>query len=567
MKTLAISGMSLLFWAQTAWGLIDMKNANFAEAFVDMTLPGSGYDLRVQRAYNSRSLFNGILGFGQCTDFETDLDHTPEGYLRLSECGGGLRITFKPKGASTKDTEKAIEQIISKEKGKRKRMSKKEVTDLRTKLKHDPFLRQEYSNLYDIKGHQKGGVAYYADGRENESIVFKDKQYKRSLPDGTFQIFDLKGKLIQMYDRNANYLKLSYNKDQLVQVIDNNGRKLEFKYYSENNKVRYIKGPKGIKAEYWYDGEDLVKVKDMNGLILKYTYDDFHNMTRVDFPDKTYATLSYNTNKDWVMSYRNRKGCIETYDYTTNEKNPLNHYWSKVIKKCGKKVTNRSSYEFLYKYQDPKKKLGRYLYRVHINNNGNVTSYIYHKVFGKPVSIARNKLITSYKYYKNGFISEKSEPLRITKYNYKNSCNKVSDVKVTYFSLQQRKPGSKDTKYRKKKVKTVATQFNYERPKCNLITAKNSEGQRIKLSYDHRGRISKIVDQSKKSVTIKYDSRFGKPQIVSRPGLGTIKVLYKSNGEIDKVESKEGPTVAVQVASVFNNLLEIISPATSELSI
>ena len=37
------------------------------------------------------------------------------------------------------------------------------------------------------------------------------------------------------------------------------------------------------------------------------------------------------------------------------------------------------------------------------------------------------------------------------------------------------------------------------------------------------------------------------------------------NGEILKIDSKEGPTVASQIASTFNNLLDVIAPATQEL--
>ena len=66
-------------------------------------------------------------------------------------------------------------------------------------------------------------------------------------------------------------------------------------------------------------------------------------------------------------------------------------------------------------------------------------------------------------------------------------------------------------------------------------------------------------------VTIDYDERYGKPTVVTRPGLGTIKVSYKPNGDIAKVDSAEGPTVASQVASTFNNLLDVIAPATQEL--
>jgi hypothetical protein len=85
------------------------------------------------------------------------------------------------------------------------------------------------------------------------------------------------------------------------------------------------------------------------------------------------------------------------------------------------------------------------------------------------------------------------------------------------------------------------------------------------MSYDHKGRISTIRDQAKKLVKIEYEERFGKPSIVTRPGLGTIQVTYKANGEISKVDSKEGPVVAMQVASTFNNLLDIIAPASADV--
>ena len=124
----------------------------------------------------------------------------------------------------------------------------------------------------------------------------------------------------------------------------------------------------------------------------------------------------------------------------------------------------------------------------------------------------------------------------------------------------ERKPSNKTEKL----VRTVKTQFNYEPQKCNLLTAENTDGQVVKLQYDAQGRIAQIEDQSKKLVKIKYEGKFGKPSTVTRPGLGTIQVTYKPDGEILKVESKEGPNVAVQVAGIFNNLLDIIAPATSE---
>ena len=131
---------------------------------------------------------------------------------------------------------------------------------------------------------------------------------------------------------------------------------------------------------------------------------------------------------------------------------------------------------------------------------------------------------------------------------------------------RKRKKGQK-TKVKKKVIRTVKSQFTYDRKKCNLVSANNTDGQKVTIDYDQRGRISEIVDQANKTVTIRYEERFGKPQFVTRPGLGTIKVSYKKNGQVDTVVSKDGPVVARQVASIFNNLLDIIAPATSEVNL
>ena len=75
------------------------------------------------------------------------------------------------------------------------------------------------------------------------------------------------------------------------------------------------------------------------------------------------------------------------------------------------------------------------------------------------------------------------------------------------------------------------------------------------------------TDQAKKEVQIKYDERNGRPAQITRPKVGTIAITYKPNGEINKVESNDGAAVATQIASTFNNLLDIVAPATAEMNL
>lgn len=544
-----------LFLVNSASAIVDTKNANYGDSFEDLNVPGTGYALKVVRSYNSRSLFSGIFGFGWCSDPETRLEITPENNIKTTECGGGLEITYSPKDVNPHDTKATIGIIMSEVRNRNKNLQPKYFTDLEKELQENTFLREEFVRQLKLKGKANTGVVYRANGRQTENIVLKDREYIRTLSDGSYQKYDLDGRMTYMYDRNGNFQKMEWKNGQLVSIVDNSGRQLTFKYDPLSKKVVQISGPRGLVVTYSYAGEDLKKVVNAWKRVFTYEYDDTHNMTKVTFPDKTSKILTYNKDKDWVTSLTDRKGCIEQYDYQTDPQDPKNHYTSSVVKTCGKTVTNKSSYEFFYRQR--KDGVARYLSRVRSDVNGEVTDISYHEVFGKPVSILRGPNLVEYTYYDNGLTHTKREKFRTMTFLYNDPCQKVSSVESQFFVEKKKEP-----------VKTLKTEFEYDGKKCNLVTAKSTDGMKVHLQYDSRGRIAVIEDQSKKVVKIKYEERFGKPAVVSRPGMGSVSLSYKNDGSIDKVSNKEGDSkVASQVLSIFNSMLELIAPASAETSI
>jgi len=494
-----------LLYSVFTYAVVDMKNANFADTWEDLIVPGTGFDLKVRRTYNSRSLFNGMFGFGWCSDFETSLSFSDKGFIKLTECGGGLEVMFTPK------------------------------------LGQQP----ESRNLALMKP----GTTFFAFGSGLENIEYKGEFYQRNLVDGSTQRYDKEGRLIQMADKNGNFLKLIQSARGVTEIVDNNGRKLSFAY-NENKKIKKISGPNGLEAEYKFAGEDLIEIKNAWTNTYSYKYDDLHNLTQIGFPDKTSKKISYNTDKDWVTSFTNRKGCLEKYDYKLfGEKK--DHYKSDVVKTCEKEVTNKSSYEFWYKTRGDGSK---FLSRVATNNNGDLTDMEYHEVFGRPTSVTKNGQKVLYEYFPNGQVQQQVTTDKVVKFVYDKDKNHLNEVTTSMFSAD------------KKKKRIFKTNFKYD-PKGNLAEANDTLGRSVKLTYDGKGRISKIEDQAKKVIKIGYEERFGKPSTVESHGVGSINVSYKSNGEIEKVNSKEGPVVAVQVAATFNNLLEIIAPANTQLKL
>ena len=263
------------------------------------------------------------------------------------------------------------------------------------------------------------------------------------------------------------------------------------------------------------------------------------------------------------MSFTDTQKCKESYEYGENKANRLNDYWSKVIKKCGTEVTNNSYYRFVHKFNKGGR---RYLHQAYSKVNGFVSEIIYHPEWGRPAKVTNGNSVVSYSYDKGGMIASKKEPTKTTQYVYKNACNKVSALRVDYFS---RLPSSKSKgKFVKKLAKTVTTNYKYSADKkCNLKVAKSSTGQYVSLNYDINGRIKSIVDQTKKQLRIQYDPSLGRPSLIERPGLGALRVRYNADGSVREAKSPQGPTVAAQVAGIFSNFLELIGPAASELSI
>lgn len=539
----------ILFFSAKSFAVVDMKNANYSNTWTDIKVNGAGYDLKLERTYNSRTLFNGMFGFGWCSNFETSLDITAEGNLKVKECGAGAEVLFSARELSRKDVDRTVDLIISKMKADKTQPRTEEYyKKAREELVHYDDMRSSLASKMGIKVSIKEGTKFFANGKEVENIIYTKNYYERTLPDGTKQRFSLQGKMTAAYDKNGNVLKLEYEKDLLKEVSDNNGRRLTFKYFP-NKKVKEVVGPNGLKTEYKFVNiDDLSYSKDSLGLVNNYDYDDLHNLTKVSFSDKTNIQIKYNQKEDWVIGFTDRDKCVESYTYEVAAKDP-GHFWSTAKKVCGKETTADNRYEFWHQ-QSPN---GDYnLQRVLTKEGGNTIDITYHETFGRPVSIRRNSERVTYDYFPNGLVKLKASALAKMLFEYENEFKKVSKVTIEAFNEKG------------KLLSTKLTNFQYDK-KSNLIFASNTDGQKINITYDNRGRIATITDQAKKVVKIEYEERHGKPTLVTRPGLGTIKVSYKPTGEISEVKSPEGPTVATQVASTFNNLLDIIAPATAEL--
>ena len=554
-----------------AFGLVDTINGNYSKTFVDFELKGAAFPLKLERTYNSRSLYKGLFGMGWCSNIETRVDILPDGTPQMTVCGGGLEVAFLSKNKK-QNIPLQVKEIISVVKAQNKTLSRSYFSQLEKKLLTSKVLRNEFLRAYKIKGKPQAGTLYSAEGRRNDTLEYNPKGFwKRTLPNGSYQFFNKEtGHLIQMSDRVGNYIKFTWKNNKPQSAIDNKGKKVTFLFKEGEIQIAGL----GKKlAIYRMDGEKLTRIANQDGLYI-HEYDDLFNLTKTIYPGKDSGgnvgayqaimkkasktpagpseSLTYNTKKDWVTSFTNQRGCVEKYDYKTNSKNK-NHFWANVEKKCGKVVTNKSRYEFWNK----KAKDGSlYLHRARQDVNGAVKDITYHPAFKRPLSVSQNNITTKYDFYSNGLL--KNKMMGNQKINFKQ------------YHTKCRKPGLiiVENKQGKKVIGKQTIDINYNSTSCLMDKVSHSDGRWVSLSRDANGRIALMKDQSGRQVDVNYNDFTDRPSVITQKGVGSITLEYdKKTGQSKGLKKGSDFLVASQVMRVFNSFLEIVRPVAGEVSI
>ena len=559
--------VSLLFTVMTistayARADVSLRNGNFFVAFKDLAYPG-GLEPKIERIYNSKSDFVGIFGYSWGTEYETHLAVDPDGSVVVSEFGGGANNRFAAKNYSAKDLETGVNQLVEAAKKAGIVATAKELDNYRKRLATDFEFRAKQYSIFVNKGTvpRKSvveGTQFTSTNYQYQYITKVKGGYVRVLEAGVVQKFNEAGKLVQLSDRNKNFINFSYDKNNhLVQLVDSQNRKMNLSY-NQQNLVEKITGESGKHADFKYTKDGLLAysrddVGVENGF--KYTADQFQNLTEISYLSEKdpkgqvkkmnilYYSLDKNTS---VKAVVNPDGTSNEYEYFKDPKNP-NYYAVKVLLKesNGARISD-SKYEYFYK-----NKVGgeEFTSKMISTIDGDKTETYYDDKLGYPVKIVANGRTTTMDYDVKGRMTKKTTPLETTTLTYDPALGKVSKV------------------MRKIKSGTVLwSDFQYDKTSGNLIFARNSDKKSVKLVYDNMGRIRALVDQSSRQLTFKYND-LSKPIEIADAKLGTVKFTYKNSGEVDKIDSNGGANVATEVMRALQGLIDITAPAGVTMSI
>jgi len=299
---LILAGMLALCGRDASRAEVDQKNANYSDAWVDLI---ASKPLRMQRAYNSRTLFIGIFGFGWCSNFEHTLASASADVMLFTFCGAGDELSFR-----------------------------RVTTDL--------FASPKYGTVR--RAGDRLVVSLTPEAALDSGMAGCDECRQYQL-EGQVSTFDLRGRLLETRYSSGGRLTFEYAADLLRAVHDGDGHRFTLEYYS-NGCVRRVFATNGLEARYYYDLERNL-IMAVNSLHKKYSYiyDYVHNLVREEFPDGRTKVLTYYVPYDWVVSRKGLDGTLEQYNYLPRSQH---HFRVDVIRTRGAQV-ERDRSEFFYR--------------------------------------------------------------------------------------------------------------------------------------------------------------------------------------------------------------------------
>ena len=520
------------FWIHHPPDPVNVKNANFYLPFTDLSYPLPGFPLEIERAYNSRSLHDGPLGFGWTFNYDINVRVDDFGNVQIIEADG-FESDFVPEGSKAGTAQEvAIDKYIAIRKANDEKNAalkdERYYRRLKQRLMEDPSLFQKMrEQTPELGGNEPAEGRYISTSRGVQVLRVTKESYIRTFPNGLRHVFYKSGRLWKMVDPGGRSITLRYSKGargDLTEVVHSDGQKLKFQL-TPAGKIGRATDPKGRSVEYKYDDQNnLIAFKDTKGKITRFEYDEWHNMTKIVFPNGDTIENIYDVERDWIMEQKGPGTKKTVYKYGEDASNPA-HYWTTVRE--GSDVSR-------YDYYDNEDKV------VIVDPQGRKTEKVFSKCCGKPLRVKTpDGRLTKYKYDKRGNVTQITDSAGTkVSYEYHPKFNKVAKV-VT--------PQGE-------------TVYSYD-GQGQLVKGKSADGTEVSLRYAKNGRVAIISNGKGEKYEFKYNDA-GKPvQIRPSGAKGAVVIDYADDGTVKGVRSIGKGVDYRDTLARLQRLMKVVEPA------
>jgi hypothetical protein len=214
---------------------VNMRSASFQKTWSDNEL--------VSRTYNSRSMYQGLFGFGWCSNLELRITRESPVKLLLEKCG---------------------EPVIFKKKNKNSRN--------------------------------------YFSENVNERLMDEPHYFVYISPEGAKHSFDKRGRLIRIED-NERVLNVEYDIRSKISSLKATAERVwNVTYDASSQRITGFKTLSGHSWSYEYRDENLIGVNENGAARSIFDYDEVHNMLRFKETNSEVEVITYDLEKILCLS-------------------------------------------------------------------------------------------------------------------------------------------------------------------------------------------------------------------------------------------------------------------------
>jgi|GEM_PF-1993763 len=518
--------------------MVNLWSGNLMVQHTDLTVPGRGLPVVIQRTYNSQSTRTGAFGKGWSSIIDTHLEFSGSTVTLVDayggefvftdpEADGGDKIYKAPAGRHSVFTKHADGTYSERKKNKSTYYfnSDGKLTKIR---------QRNINNCIDFTRDGSGKVTAITEtsGRTtqieyNNGYVYriKDPQNRTVTYEHTFDGDNTR--LTAMRDQELFQTSYQYNSDdRLSKVTNPRGNSISFTYDS-NTHVKQVLDPLFSVDYKYYKGQ--TRVSDSYGHLLIYYLNDTGGITQ------STDTMGYSTWLTWdndkniteMKNARNQTTTM-TYDGKGNVLTTANAYFTKTFTydgsdnltsvMDGKNLTSTFQYEVsaIYPYGILKKV---------ISPMGKTAEFSY-DAFGQPLEVQNARdYTTKYTFNENGYITKVTDALNnestisynnigeaqtstvpingTTNYTY-NARGLMTQVKTPLNNTTSMEYDGNGNRTKVTNAKGKSTQYSYDEDD-RLVTVKDALGKNTLYTYE-KGRLATTKDPSGFTTSMDYDS-------------------------------------------------------------
>ena len=513
----------------------------------DLTATGETF-MNVFRVYNSYDNGQtGIFGVGWGSFYEENLQVQDDGSIIIHEYGGGASNLFTPTIGSLTPQDELRAEIMNAAGEVGQFGSDADKKAYEGMLADAAAEETTWSNLTSaglIKTEPPPvGQTFFSGRYGTEEITRVPEGYQRETQrngGSYYEAFNLSGELTRMWNKNHDFVALTYKNGHLSAMQDNQGNRFDFTV-NDDGLVTAVKDARGDRVTYQYNDNDNLMSVNINGKITHYAYDAHSRLLSVTYPDGSATHMAYDPAGE-ISLIKSVDGTTRAYTFASQSTSTSRiDTMTTVTKTTDGKTHNEVDQYFSYA---PKYYMAKEIDTI----DGQTTTDTYDSDADVLTETTADETVTNTYDALDRIVSKRTLPSgSLTQWTYDPASGRPATITTT------------------SKAGAVTTEsFQYDEA-GNLIHASSTSGQDFAVVHDATGRITSVTGDGSQ-LTFSYPGAGSfNATTVALTGVGVVTLSYAADGVVTGARSPGGSAIVAKVEAAVASAQQLLKDVGATL--